>query len=144
MAPLDSEQISQVKELIREGTNEAFAASQRELLREKTAIEKTQSDIVETTEKAVLTQQGLAQELERKIRVINEEMESRCTAGAESAERGGRGTAYTSWSVFVFSWSITACLCPGLRASTCREAGGLGGLPARPLPPPSWHQQICA
>ena len=79
MAPLDSEQISQVKELIREGTNEAFAASQRELLREKTAIEKTQSGIVETTEKAVLTQQGLAQELERKIRVINEEMESRFT-----------------------------------------------------------------
>ena len=79
MARLDSEQISHVKELIREGTNEAFAASQREFLREKIAIEKTQSDIVETTEKAVLTQQGLAQELERKIRVINEEMESRFT-----------------------------------------------------------------
>ena len=79
MAPLDSEQISQVKEFIREGTNEAFASSQHELLREKAAIEKTQSDIVETTEKAVLTQQGLAQELERKILAINGEMESRFT-----------------------------------------------------------------
>ena len=66
MPPLDNEQIAQVREMIREGTNKAFAVSQQGFPKEKVAIEKTQADIIATTEQAVLTQQGLANQLEQK------------------------------------------------------------------------------
>ena len=66
MAPGDPEQRAEVAELIRTGTNESYAASERTLTEIKAVMQKGHDDMRVTTEAEIKAQRAHNAEVEKK------------------------------------------------------------------------------
>ena len=80
MALLDEGQKTEMREMIRQGTNEAFAASSAKLAIEKADMVKGHEDMGTTTAEFVKSQVARDEKVEKKYRERTQEIESRFTA----------------------------------------------------------------
>ena len=80
MAPLDEGQKAEIREMIRQGTNEAFAASSAQLSAEKSQMVKGHEDMRTTTEEFVNNQSARNAEVEKKYVQLTRDIELRFTA----------------------------------------------------------------
>ena len=80
MAPLDEGQKSEIREMLRQGTNEALAASSAQLAAEKAEMVKGHEDMRTTTEEFVNNQLARNAEVEKKYVHLTRDIELRFTA----------------------------------------------------------------
>ena len=80
MVPLDEGQKSEISEMIRQGTNESFAASSAQLAAEKAEMVEGHEDMRMTTEEFVNNQLTRNAEVEKKYVELTRDIEPRFTA----------------------------------------------------------------